>query len=36
MKFLINKDGKLIGISYGYREWDSDEMKDLIKALSQS
>jgi peroxiredoxin len=33
MKFLINKDGKLIGISRGYREWDADAMKSLIQRL---
>jgi peroxiredoxin len=33
MKFLINKNGELIGVSRGYREWDTAEMKALIKLL---
>ena len=33
MKFLINKNGELIGVSRGYREWDSDDMKSLVSAL---
>jgi len=33
MKFLINKNGELIGVSRGYREWDTVEMKALIKLL---
>ena len=36
MKFLINKNGRLIGIAKGYREWDADEMKQLIQALMGS
>ena len=33
MKFLINKNGELIGVYRGYREWDSDDMKSLVSAL---
>jgi peroxiredoxin len=33
MKFLINKKGELIGFAMGYRQWDTDEMKVLIKLL---
>jgi len=36
MKFLISKSGRLIGIAKGYREWDADEMKQLIQALMSS
>jgi peroxiredoxin len=32
-KFLINENGKVIGTALGYREWDSDAMKALIKQL---
>jgi len=33
MKFIINKKGELIGVARGYREWDSNEMKNLISLL---
>ncbi|HDO35321.1 MAG TPA: redoxin domain-containing protein, partial [Nitrospirae bacterium] len=33
MQFLIDARGNLIGIASGYREWDTDEMKALIRAL---
>jgi peroxiredoxin len=33
MKFLIDRQGNLIGVSQGYKEWDAAEMKSLIKAL---
>ena len=33
MKFLINRNGELIGVYRGYREWDTAEMKSLIKSL---
>jgi hypothetical protein len=36
MKFLINKNGELIGIAKGYRDWDTDEMKLLISSLINS
>ena len=36
MKFLINKNGELIGGYLGYREWDTAEMKALIKLLMNS
>ena len=31
--FLINTDGKLIGVAPGYRKWDRKEMKALIRSL---
>ena len=33
MKFIINKKGELVGVARGYREWDSNEMKNLISLL---
>ncbi len=33
MKFLIDKDGTLIGAHTGYREWDTEEMSSLIELL---
>jgi len=33
MKFIIDKKGNLIGTARGFREWDSNEMKDLIRLL---
>jgi peroxiredoxin len=36
MKFLINAEGNLIGVAYGYREWDNTEMKSLIEVLINS
>ena len=36
MKFLIDKQGNLIGISQGYKEWDSKEMISLIELLINS
>jgi peroxiredoxin len=33
MKFLIDRNGKLIGVSRGYREWDTEAMKSLIQQL---
>ncbi len=36
MKFFINKNGKLIGVSLGYREWNTDDMKSIIQALIDS
>ncbi len=36
MKFLIDKQGNLIGISQGYKEWDSKEMISLIEMLIDS
>ncbi len=34
-KFLIDREGRLIGLSVGYREWDTDEMKRLIELLME-
>jgi len=31
--FLINTDGKLLGVAPGYRKWDRKEMKALIQSL---
>ena len=36
IKFLINRNGDLIGVAQGYREWDTDEMKSLIRSLITS
>ena len=36
MKFLIDKNGDLIGFAVGYREWDTDDMKSIIKTLISS
>ena len=36
VKFLIDKQGNLIGISQGYKEWDSREMISLIELLINS
>ena len=33
MKFLIDKKGRLIGVSFGYGEWDKEEMRSLIELL---
>jgi peroxiredoxin len=33
MKFLIDKNGNLIGVSLGYGEWNTDDMKSIIQAL---
>jgi peroxiredoxin len=35
MKFLINKEGNVIGAALGYREWNTEEMKQLIRILSK-
>jgi len=32
-KVLIDAEGNLVGIALGYRQWDSEEMKVLIKKL---
>jgi len=36
MKFLINKNGELIGLAKGYRQWDTDKMKLLVRSLIES
>lgn len=33
MKFIIDRDGFMIGAVLGYREWDTKEMKSLIRSL---
>ncbi len=30
-KYLIDPDGKVVGIAEGYRKWDKDAMKSLIR-----
>lgn len=32
-KFLISPEGKVIGMADGYREWDSEIVKSLIRQL---
>lgn len=36
MKFIINKEGKMVGVARGYREWYSNEMIELISLLIHS
>lgn len=31
VKYLIDPEGKVVGIAEGYRKWDSDAMKSLIR-----
>jgi hypothetical protein len=33
MKFVIGADGNMVAAALGFREWNGDEMKSLIKAL---
>lgn len=33
IKFIIDKDGYMIGAVLGYRDWDRDDMKSLIRSL---
>ena len=35
MKFIIDRDGYMIGAVLGYREWDKDDMKSLIRTLME-
>lgn len=35
-KFLISPEGKVIGVADGYREWDSEIVKSLIRQLISS
>ncbi|MBI5676284.1 MAG: TlpA family protein disulfide reductase [Nitrospirae bacterium] len=32
-KVLIDKEGNLVGMSLGYREWDTEEIKSLIRMI---
>ena len=32
-KVLIDPEGNLVGMSLGYREWDTDEVKSLIRMI---
>jgi thioredoxin-related protein len=36
VKFLIGKDGNMVGAGLGYKEWDRDEIKALIQTLIDS
>jgi hypothetical protein len=36
IKFLINKNGELVGVARGYREWDTEDIKLLIRSLMDS
>ena len=36
VKFLIDGQGKLMATGLGYRDWDSEEMNELVKALIQN
>ena len=33
VKYLIDKEGNLVGTALGYRDWDQDEVNVLIEAL---
>ena len=33
VKFLIDAEGNMAGAAIGYREWNSDEVKELIETL---
>ena len=33
MKFIIDTKGNVIGAALGYREWDDEEMKSVIRKL---
>lgn len=35
VKFLIDGEGKLMAIGFGYRDWDSKEMIKLVNILVQ-
>ncbi len=35
MKFLIDPKGKIVGWARGYRQWDSEAMRMLIKKVSE-
>ncbi len=32
-KFLIDTEGNIAGMALGYRKWDTEEIKSLIKLL---
>jgi hypothetical protein len=36
VKFLIDTEGNMVGAGLGYKEWDSDEIRELIQALIDS
>jgi peroxiredoxin len=36
MKFLIDKEGRMIGVSLGYGEWDNKDMRSLMELLINS
>ncbi len=33
VKFLIDTEGNMVAAALGFRDWDSDEIKSLIKLL---
>ncbi|RJQ48477.1 MAG: TlpA family protein disulfide reductase [Nitrospiraceae bacterium] len=33
MKFIIDSRGNLVGAALGYREWDNEDMKQLVRLL---
>lgn len=35
-KFIIDRDGNMVGATLGYKEWDTDEVKELIRKLISS
>lgn len=34
MKFIIDAKGNAVAAALGYREWDGDEMRSLVNALT--
>ncbi|MBI5408907.1 MAG: TlpA family protein disulfide reductase [Nitrospirae bacterium] len=36
MKMLLDAEGNVIGAALGYREWDSDEVKELLRLLMKT
>ncbi|RJQ51315.1 MAG: TlpA family protein disulfide reductase [Nitrospiraceae bacterium] len=36
VKFIIDADGNVAGVALGYREWDGEEMKSLIRKLMET
>ena len=35
IKFLIDGQGNMIAVGFGYRDWDSEEMNKLVNILIQ-
>ena len=36
MKFIIDRQGNMVTAAMGYRDWDKDDFKSLIKSLMSS